>query len=82
MCVSFTPPIYLKLQENWSKIGQAARELDTVFCDIFFFYLVTVVGQIVKMAPMGVFEPFNQLQVLQHIPTRRKKFLPQMPSNW
>ena len=42
------PPIFSNLQERWSKGSHAVRELAKVFSAIFFF-LVTVVGQLVKM---------------------------------
>ena len=38
------PPIFSKMQENWSNVGHAAREMVTVFSVTFF--LVTVVAQI------------------------------------
>ena len=45
------PPLCLKLQENWSKVGYAARPLATLLlCDPF---LVTVLGQMAKSTPTG-----------------------------
>ena len=45
--------MFSNLQESWSKGSHAAREVgNTIFCDLFvFIFLVTIVGQLVKMLP-------------------------------
>jgi len=43
------PTIFSSLQDSWSKVSHDARELATVLSVAFF--LVTIVGQIVKMPP-------------------------------
>ena len=42
-------PILPKLQESWSKVSHAAREVITVFSET--FSLVTVVGQMTQTPP-------------------------------
>ena len=44
------PPIYSNLEESWSKVSHAARELATVF-SVTFLFLATVVHQMVKSTP-------------------------------
>ena len=53
------PPIFSNLQESWSNVSHAARELATVFSATF-FSLVTIVGQLVKT-------PSPQQRVSRHI---------------
>ena len=47
-----TPPKYFqKLHDSWSIVSHAAREIVTVFSGNFFYFcLVTVVGEMVKMS--------------------------------
>ena len=45
----FMPPIFSDLQESWTKIRHAVRELATVFFVAFF--LVAMVGRLVKTPP-------------------------------
>jgi len=45
------PPIFSNLQERWSKVIHAARELATVFSVANFVFLVIIVGQLVKTPP-------------------------------
>ena len=52
-------PIFKKIQESWSKVGNAAREMVTVFSVALF--LLTFVDQTVK-TPLLL-----QCQVLQHM---------------
>ena len=44
------PPIFSNLQESWSEVSYAARELATVF-SVTFVFLVAIVDQLVKTLP-------------------------------
>ena len=43
------PPIFSNVQESWSKVSHAKRELPTAFSVT--FSIVTIVGQLVKTSP-------------------------------
>ena len=49
-------PIFLKLQESWSKVAHAAIEIATIYSVNFFIsssiLLLLLVGQIVKTTPL------------------------------
>ena len=47
------PLIFSKLQESWSKVSHAARDMVTVFSSTLFLVLVAVVTQMVKTPPKG-----------------------------
>jgi len=46
-------PIISNLQDSWSKVSHAARELATVFSVTFSSFLVAIVGQFVERPPNG-----------------------------